>query len=273
MILRSSNPARSLAALTRGAWGAAATLAAAPAAAGQSGEPGTVFENTHLPFESLKAPPDSAFDIAMVSVGVFLLVWLSIAAFLVLAKLDSIQRLLEKRLSAADEAEGAASAAADRQRVALVALRVALEESSGRMDRSLVTLADRIGGSPEGAAAAQAEELRATLQEALATLSQHQRDQTRAIEAALSAAGVPGVAGGPESPARLIQRVRAHLAALGYEAIEIVTPSAELEAEQAFIGEIVVEARRGGTVHKGRATLDDGVIVDVELRPAHRLFP
>ena len=100
----SSNSSRFLAALTHGALAAAVAFVAAPAAAAQGGEPGTVFENTHLPFESLKAPPDSAFDIVMVSVGVFLLVWLSIAAFLVLAKLDSIQRLLEKRLAAAEEA-------------------------------------------------------------------------------------------------------------------------------------------------------------------------
>ena len=247
------------------AQGIAVALIAAPAAAGQSGEPGTVFENTHLPFESLKAPPDSAFDIVMVSVGVFLLVWLSIAAFLVLAKLDSIQRLLEKRLTAADAAEGATSSALDRQAVALVALRETLEESTGRVDGALTTVADRIGGTPESAAAAQAEELRAGLEEALANLSQQQRDQTRAIEAALSAAGAPAVAGEPESPARLTQRVRAHLAGLGYEGIEIVTRRAELEA-RAFSGAIVVEARRGGSVHKGRVMLEDGVVSDVELR-------
>ena len=71
----------------------------------------------------------------------------------------------------------------------------------------------------------------------------------------------------------MIQRVRAHLVALGYEAIEVVTPRAELEGEGAFTGALVVEARRGGTVHKGRAMLEDGVVSDVELRPAHRLFP
>ena len=266
----SSTPPRSLVALTRGVQGVAVALISAPAAAGQGGEPGTVFENTHLPFESLKAPPDSAFDIVMVSVGVFLLVWLSIAAFLVLAKLDSIQRLLEKRLASAEEAGGAA---ADRHSVALAALREALEESTERVDGSLSAVADRVGGTPESAAAAQAEALRASLEEALATLAQQQRDQTRAIEAALSAADAPGVAGGPESPTRLIQRVRAHLAALGYEAIEVVTPRAELEGEGAFTGVLVVEARRGGTVHKGRAMLEDGVVSDVELRPAHRLFP
>lgn len=269
----SSTPPRFLAALTRGAQGIAVALIAAPAAAGQSGEPGTVFENTHLPFESLKAPPDSAFDIVMVSVGVFLLVWLSIAAFLVLAKLDSIQRLLEKRLTAADAAEGATSSAIDRQAVALVALREALEDSTGRVDGALATVADRIGGTPESAAATQAEELRAGLEEALANLSQQQRDQTRAIEAALSAAGAPAVAGGPESPARLTQRVRAHLAGLGFESIEIVTHREELESETAFSGAIVVEARRGGSVHKGRVMLEDGVVSDVELRPAHHLFP
>ena len=269
----SSNSFRFLAALTHGALAAAVAFVAAPAAAAQGGEPGTVFENTHLPFESLKAPPDSAFDIVMVSVGVFLLVWLSIAAFLVLAKLDSIQRLLEKRLAAAEEAQGAASAAADGHGVALAALREALEGSTERVDGSLSAVADRIGGTPESAAAAQAEALRSSLEEALATLAQQQRDQTRAIEAALSAAGAPGVAGGPESPTRLIQRVRAHLVALGYEAIEVVTPRAELEGEGAFTGALVVEARRGGTVHKGRAMLEDGVVSDVELRPAHRLFP
>ncbi len=273
MNLSTSNLSRSFASLTRGVWCAAVALAAAPAAICQGGEPGTVFENTHLPFESLKAPPDSAFDIVMVSVGVFLLVWLSIAAFLVLAKLDSIQQLFEKRLAAADAAEGTASAAADRQGAALASIREALEESSGRFDGALATLAERIGGSPGGAAEAQAEAVRRGLEEALATLAEQQRDQTRAIEAALSAAGAPAAAGGREGPSRLIERVRVHLAALGYEAIEIVTPRDELEAEQAFTGEVVVEARRGGTVHKGRAIVDDGVVSDVELRPAHHLFP
>lgn len=269
----SSNSSRFLAALTHGALAAAVACVAAPAAAAQGGQPGTVFENTHLPFESLKAPPDSAFDIVMVSVGVFLLVWLSIAAFLVLAKLDSIQRLLEKRLAAAEEAQGAASAAADRHGVALAALREALEESAGRMDAALGTVAGGIGVTPESSGAAQAEALRASIEQALATLARQQRDQTRAIEAALSAAGGPGGAGEPEGPARLVRRVCAHLAALGYESIEIVTPRAELESERAFSGDVVVEARRGGTVHKGRAILDEGVISDVDLRPAHRLFP
>ena len=194
----SSSTPPALVALTRGVQGVAVALIAAPAAAGQSGEPGTVFENTHL-FESLKAPPDSAFDIVMVSVGVFLLVWLSIAACLVLAKLDSIQRLLEKRLAAAEEAQGAASAAADGHGVALAALREALEGSTVRVDGSLSAVADRIGGTPESAAAAQAEALRSSLEEALATLAQQQRDQTRAIEAALSAAGAPAVVAGPRA--------------------------------------------------------------------------
>ena len=273
MMLCCSNSPRFIAALTRGVQGAAVGFVATSAAAGQGGEPGTVFENTHLPFESLKAPPDSAFDIVMVSAGVFLLVWLAIAAFLVLAKLDSIQRLLEKRLAAADADEGATSSALDRQGVALVALREALETSAERVDDALATVADRIGGTPESAAAAQAEALRAGLEEALANLSQQQRDQTRAIEAALSAAGAPGVAGGPESPARLSQRVRAHLTGLGYESVEIVTPRDELESERAFSGAIVVEARRSGSVHKGQVVLEDGAVADVELRPAHRLFP
>ena len=143
MLLSSSNSSRFLAALTRAALAAAAAFVAAPAAAAQGGEPGTVFENTHLPFESLKAPPDSAFDIVMVSVGVFLLVWLSIAAFLVLAKLDSIQRLLERRLSAAEEAGEAASTAADRQSVALVAIREALEGSAEPVDGALSTVTDQ----------------------------------------------------------------------------------------------------------------------------------
>ena len=135
------------------------------------------------------------------------------------------------------------------------------------MDGSLSAVADRIGGTPR-ARPPHRRRRSAGLGEALATLAQQQRDQTRAIEAALSAA------------ARRRRRRARHSVdpararpprALGYEAIEVVTRARSSRARRVH-GALVVEARRGGTVHKGRAMLEDGVVSDVELRPAH-LFP
>lgn len=273
----------------------AASILAAPVGLAQDGESGTVFENTHLPFESLKAPPDSAFDIVMVSVGVFLLVWLSIAAFLVLAKLDSIQQLLQKRVTGAAEAERAAAeraAAADDAGgddgaavvEAVEALRQAVEASAGRVDAALARLPETLAVDPSGTAAVAVdlEPLRATLEGALAGLAEQQREQSRALESALDsalgaapatpAASAPA-SSAPATPALLVERVRTHLTAMGYEAIEVVTPREELDGDGPAPDHLVVEARRAGSVHKGRVILEDGAIADVQLRPAHRLFP
>jgi hypothetical protein len=75
----------------------------------------------------------------------------------------------------------------------------------------------------------------------------------------------------------LSERVTNRLLALGYERIRLVTTAEELErmgaAEGGASGEVVVEARRGGALCKGRVLLRRGALTDVEVQPAYRMFP
>jgi hypothetical protein len=73
---------------------------------------------------------------------------------------------------------------------------------------------------------------------------------------------VPAVAPG------LGERVVNRLLALGYERIELVT-GPPLEAE----GQVLVEARREGVLHKGRVLVRAGRIEGVEIMPAYSIFP
>lgn len=61
---------------------------------------------------------------------------------------------------------------------------------------------------------------------------------------------------------------RRKLEALGFEHITVV------EGHRAG-GDctVVVEARRGGTIHKGKLFVEGSHVVDVQLRPAHQIFP
>lgn len=81
-----------------------------------------------------------------------------------------------------------------------------------------------------------------------------------------------GASGGPV--AGLGERVTTRLLALGYERIEILSEGEELEAvESGGEGEVRVEARRGGALHKGRVRIEDGTIRDVRLRDSYEAFP
>lgn len=72
----------------------------------------------------------------------------------------------------------------------------------------------------------------------------------------------------------LSERVTTRLIAMGFERIEIVTPLEDLEvAAGAAESEVVVEARRGGAMHKGRVLLQDGAISDVRLRSSYEAYP
>ena len=75
------------------------------------------------------------------------------------------------------------------------------------------------------------------------------------------------------SAAGLADRVSSRLVALGFEQIEILTPLEELEAFALVGGEVVVEARRAGALHKGRLFILGGGIADVHLRAAYEVFP
>jgi hypothetical protein len=71
----------------------------------------------------------------------------------------------------------------------------------------------------------------------------------------------------------LAERVTTRMLALGYERVELLTPLDELERLGTQDGELVVEARKGGSSHKGRVSVRGGAIVDVKLRPTYESFP
>jgi hypothetical protein len=70
---------------------------------------------------------------------------------------------------------------------------------------------------------------------------------------------------------RIVQRLIAH----GYEHVQVV-PTLE-ELAKLFEGggshEVLVEARRAGVQCKGRVLVRDGVVVEVEVKPAYSMFP
>ena len=96
--------------------------------------------------------------------------------------------------------------------------------------------------------------------------------------------------GGPAGGSALAERVVNRLLAMGYERVQIVTSSEELERLAAGpraagngsapndgpprgSGEIAVEARRGGVLCKGRVQVRAGALLEVELLPAYSAFP
>lgn len=86
--------------------------------------------------------------------------------------------------------------------------------------------------------------------------------------AALESQGTSNEAGLP-----LGERVRARLLSQGFERIEILTPCEYHAGLLDGGGEVLVEARRSGASYKGKVRLDGGLIVDVNLRPSHTMFP
>lgn len=68
-------------------------------------------------------------------------------------------------------------------------------------------------------------------------------------------------------------RIVNRLLALGFERIELLTQSEDLEALLKTGGDVLVEARREGALHKGRVILKDGAIADVQMRSSYEVFP
>ena len=77
----------------------------------------------------------------------------------------------------------------------------------------------------------------------------------------------------PQAPDGLAERVTNRLLALGYERVQIVTRTEKLMELATSGGEILVEARRQGVLHKGRVIVRGGRIADVEIHPAYSIFP
>jgi hypothetical protein len=73
--------------------------------------------------------------------------------------------------------------------------------------------------------------------------------------------------------AHLAERITSRLLSLGFERIELLTPFDDLEGMAQGESEVLVEARRGASQHKGRVVLRDGGIVDVRMRDSYGAFP
>lgn len=77
----------------------------------------------------------------------------------------------------------------------------------------------------------------------------------------------------PHTPDDVGERIVNRLLALGFERVQIVTRSEKLVELASSGGEVLVEARRQGVLHKGRVVIRGGRISDVEVHPAYSIFP
>jgi hypothetical protein len=71
----------------------------------------------------------------------------------------------------------------------------------------------------------------------------------------------------------LADRVVTRLLALGYERVQIVTPSADVARMVDGDGDVLIEARRDGAPCKGRVSVRHGVLTDVQIQAAYSAFP
>ena len=72
---------------------------------------------------------------------------------------------------------------------------------------------------------------------------------------------------------QLSERVTNRLLALGYEQIRILSEREQLESVSDADGEILVEARRHGSICKGRVHVRAGALTNVDLQPSWSTFP
>lgn len=276
----------------------------------QGPDSGSPFVDASLPFDQLKAPPDSAFEILMICLGVMFLAALVTAAFLAVGKLGSLQEQLRKEFAlrgqaVKDPAAGAGAQASVALQGSLDELRTSLGAAADRADARLAELLAELiaairelpvgggsGASPGGDSAPGPQLLGAVeeLSTSLATFhrsAEAQADriasQVESLARAIAeipqgtvpahASASPELRPGTATPAGVLQATRANLSAQGYTQVEILTPPADLNADLFRAGELTVEAKRGGAVFKGRVLLEEGHVVDVQLRPSHTIFP
>ena len=83
----------------------------------------------------------------------------------------------------------------------------------------------------------------------------------------------PGPAAIEERGVALRDRIVSRLLALGFERIELLASSSEIEGMVGAEGEVSVEARRAGAWHKGRVVIRSGSIADVTMRASFEAFP
>ena len=101
----------------------------------------------------------------------------------------------------------------------------------------------------------------------------HKRLEERMMQIVESARAAQSDERQGKGPVPASERVVNRLLAMGYERIQIVTPPAELTHIFEQGGEVLVEARQGGAICKGRLRVREGAIVDADLRSAHAMFP
>ena len=103
----------------------------------------------------------------------------------------------------------------------------------------------------------------------------------RTLESGRGAAGgdtgtpglVPAGSAALHSPPSVGERVTNRLLAMGYERVQVITRAEKLVELASKDGEVMVEARRDGVLHKGRVLMRGGRMSDVELHPAYSIFP
>ena len=117
------------------------------------------------------------------------------------------------------------------------------------------------------------EEQRRHAERVLESLEGVRESLARSLTAPRSEAPAPVVVESKAQPEGLIDRVVNRLLAQGYEQIELVTPTEELDGVFESGGEVRVEARRDGAPHKGRVIVREGRIEDVQLRSSYETFP
>lgn len=187
------------------------------------------------------APADGFFDVGAAQLLALLLAGGALACLvLVLGRLRALERRLD-RFDALDD---------------LPAALHALRDSAGELDLRRI-------------------------EHLLLDLREDQRKlHGRLMQIAENATAVPEVvvADGADRPAPvrapLVERVTNRLLALGYERIQLLGDTDRFAAvDAAGEGEVLVEARRGGAVCKGRITIHEGAISDVEVRSSHEMFP
>ena len=71
-------------------------------------------------------------------------------------------------------------------------------------------------------------------------------------------------------PPDLADVVQAHLAAEGFERVQVLTELSRIEGRS---GRVAFEARKGGVMHKGHASVEEGRVVEENLQSAYSAFP
>ncbi len=237
---------------------------ATPLPAAQGPDQGSPFVDAPLPFPELKAAPDSSFDILVASLGVFLLVPITAAAFMALARLRNLEASMAAELKqlreAVREAGGTGAAAAGDPGAVAEALQSLARATEAQAGSGPSKDTDRILAALEELQAAQSASAKAAadrLQEALA---------------AVAASGA-GAAGREVETLGPLDAARDFLHGLGYSDVKVVTPASEVTPELLAGGAVVVEARREGATHKGKVLFEAGAPSEAQLQGGHGMFP